>query len=63
MNNIAYGLIMQELEAGDSGLTRPPRCRACRRCTRSRRRGSEAQKRCYLPEMAKGKLIGCFGLN
>jgi glutaryl-CoA dehydrogenase len=63
MNNIAYGLIMQELEAGDSGLRSFASVQSALAMYSIYAWGSEAQKRRYLPEMARGKLIGCFGLT
>jgi glutaryl-CoA dehydrogenase len=63
MNNIAYGLIMQELEAGDSGLRSFASVQSALAMYAIYSSGSEAQKQRYLPEMAKGKLIGCFGLT
>jgi len=63
MNNIAYGLIMQELEAGDSGLRSFASVQSALAMYSIYAWGSEAQKLRYLPEMAKGKLIGCFGLT
>jgi glutaryl-CoA dehydrogenase len=63
LNNVAYGLIMQELERGDSGL------RSCASVQSSlvmypiHSYGSEAQKEAWLPAMAKGEKIGCFGLT
>src|SRR5881296_1293632 len=63
LSHVAYGLIMQELERGDSGL------RSCASvqsglvmypiCSY----GSEAQKQRWLPAMATGEKIGCFGLT
>jgi glutaryl-CoA dehydrogenase len=63
MNNIAYGLIMQELEAGDSGLRSFASVQSALAMYAIYAWGSEEQKTRYLPEMAKGKLIGCFGLT
>src|SRR6185312_6152699 len=63
MNNIAYGLIMQELEACDSGLRSFASVQSALAMYAIYSSGSEEQKRRYLPEMAKGKLIGCFGLT
>src|SRR5579883_2916337 len=63
MNAIAYGLIMQELEAADSGLRSFASVQSALAMYSIYAWGSEAQKRRYLPEMAKGKLIGCFGLT
>ena len=63
LSNVAYGLINQELERGDSGvrsfasvqgsLVMYPVCAF----------GSEEQKRHWLPKMASGEVIGCFGLT
>jgi glutaryl-CoA dehydrogenase len=63
MNNVAYGLVMQELEAGDSGLRSFVSVQSALCMYAIYAHGSEEQKRRYLPEMAKGKLIGCFGLT
>jgi glutaryl-CoA dehydrogenase len=54
MNNIAYGLIMQELEAGDSGLRSFASVQSALAMYSIYAWGSEEQKRHYLPEMAKG---------
>jgi glutaryl-CoA dehydrogenase len=63
MNNVAYGLIMQELEAGDSGLRSFASVQSALSMYAIYSTGSEEQKLRFLPEMAKGKLIGCFGLT
>src|ERR1700686_74934 len=63
MNNIAYGLIMQELEAGDSGLRSFASVQSALSMYAIYANGSEEQKQRYLPGMAQGKLIGCFGLT
>ena len=63
MNNVAYGLIMLELEAGDSGLRSFASVQSALSMYAIYANGSEEQKQRYLPEMAKGKLIGCFGLT
>jgi len=63
MNNVAYGLIMQELEAGDSGLRSFASVQSALSMYAIYAFGSEQQKQRYLPEMACGKLIGCFGLT
>jgi glutaryl-CoA dehydrogenase len=63
MNNIAYGLIMQELEAADSGLRSFASVQSALGMYAIYSSGSEEQKQRYIPEMAKGKLIGCFGLT
>lgn len=63
MNNVAYGLIMQELEAGDSGLRSFASVQSSLSMYAIYAFGSEQQKQRYLPDMARGKLIGCFGLT
>jgi len=63
MGNVAYGLIMQELEAGDSGLRSFASVQSALSMYAIYAHGTEQQKQRYLPEMAKGKLIGCFGLT
>src|SRR6267142_2912851 len=63
LNNVAYGLIMQELERGDSGLRSFVSVQGALCMFPILAYGSEEQKNKYLPEMAKGKVIGCFGLT
>jgi glutaryl-CoA dehydrogenase len=63
MNNVAYGLIMQELERGDSGLRSMASVQGALSMYAIFRFGSEEQKRRWLPEMAAGRAIGCFGLT
>ena len=63
LNNVAYGLIMQELERGDSGLRSFVSVQGALCMYPNLAYGSEEQKNKYLPEMAKGKAIGCFGLT
>jgi len=63
MNNVAYGLIMQELEAGDSGLRSFASVQSSLAMYAIYANGTEEQKNRYLPEMAKGRLLGCFGLT
>ncbi len=63
MNNLAYGLAMEELEYGDSGLRSFASVQGSLCMYPIHRWGSEEQKRKYLPKMAKGQLIGCFGLT
>src|SRR5262250_3365884 len=63
LSSVAYGLIMQELEAGDSGLRSMGSVQGSLAMYAIWRFGSEEQKRRWLPEMAKGRLIGCFGLT
>ncbi len=63
MSNVSYGLICQELERGDSGL------RSFVSVTNSlvaypiETFGSEEQKKLWLPKLAKGEKVGCFGLT
>ncbi|MCL5044558.1 MAG: acyl-CoA dehydrogenase family protein [Deltaproteobacteria bacterium] len=63
MSNVAYGLMMQELEAGDSGLRSFASVQSSLAMYAIYAFGSEEQKRRFLPEMAQGRLIGCFGLT
>ena len=56
MNNVAYGLIMQELEAGDSGLRSFASVQSALSMYAIYANGSEEQKQRYLPEMAQGKI-------
>jgi glutaryl-CoA dehydrogenase len=63
LSAVAYGLICQELEAGDSGLRSMASVQGSLAMYAIHRWGSEAQKRRWLPEMAAGRAIGCFGLT
>jgi glutaryl-CoA dehydrogenase len=63
LNNVAYGLIMQELERGDSGIRSFASVQGALCMYPIFTFGSEAQKKKYLPGMAKGDIIGCFGLT
>jgi glutaryl-CoA dehydrogenase len=63
LNNVAYGLIMQELERGDSGIRSFASVQGALAMYPIYAFGSEEQRRKYLPEMAAGKVIGCFGLT
>ncbi|MEZ5458632.1 MAG: acyl-CoA dehydrogenase family protein [Steroidobacteraceae bacterium] len=63
MNSIAYGLICQQLERGDSGLRSFVSVQSSLCMYPIHAYGSEAQKQQFLPRMAKGELIGCFGLT
>lgn len=63
MNNVAYGLVMQELEAGDSGIRSFASVQGALCMYPIFQFGSEDQKRRWLPQMAAGKVIGCFGLT
>jgi glutaryl-CoA dehydrogenase len=63
IDNIAYGLMMYELERGDSGLRSFASVQGALVMYPIFSYGSEEQKRRYLPELAAGRLIGCFGLT
>jgi glutaryl-CoA dehydrogenase len=63
MNNVAYGLVMQELERGDSGLRSMASVQGGLAMYAIHAYGSEEQKRRWLPAMARGEAIGCFGLT
>ena len=63
MDDVAYGLVMQELERGDSGLRSFASVQGALAMYPIYAYGSEEQKQRYLPKMAKGELIGCFGLT
>ncbi len=63
LNNVAYGLIMQELERGDSGIRSFASVQGALCMYPIFAFGSDEQKSQYLPKMAAGELIGCFGLT
>ena len=63
LDNVAYGLIMQELERGDSGVRSFASVQGGLVMYPIFAFGSEEQKKKWLPEMASGKVIGCFGLT
>src|SRR5262245_2769547 len=63
LNNVAYGLIMQELERGDSGLRSSVSVQGALEMYPIYAFGSEEQKKALLPRMASGEVIGCFGLT
>src|SRR3954463_11032735 len=63
LNNVAYGLIMQELERGDSGIRSFASVQGALAMYPIYAFGSDDQKRNYLPRMAAGEVIGCFGLT
>ena len=60
---VAYGLAMQELERGDSGLRSFASVQGSLVMFPIFEYGNEAQRMKYLPKLAKGELIGCFGLT
>ncbi|HXY29742.1 MAG TPA: acyl-CoA dehydrogenase family protein [Gemmatimonadaceae bacterium] len=63
LNNVAYGLIMQELERGDSGVRSFASVQGALVMYPIYAFGSDEQKQHYLPRMARGEIIGCFGLT
>ncbi|MEO5510146.1 MAG: acyl-CoA dehydrogenase family protein, partial [Longimicrobiales bacterium] len=63
LNNVAYGLIMQELERGDSGIRSFASVQGALCMYPIYAFGSDEQKKKYLPAMASGDVIGCFGLT
>lgn len=63
LNNVAYGLINQELERGDSGVRSFASVQGSLVMYPIYAFGSEEQKKHYLPKMAAGEIIGCFGLT
>lgn len=63
MNNVAYGLVMQELERGDSGVRSFASVQSSLVMYPIYAYGSEEQKNHWLPKLAKGEAIGCFGLT
>jgi len=63
LNAVSYGLICQELERGDSGIRSFVSVQSSLCMYPIYAFGSEAQKQKYLPGMARGELIGCFGLT
>lgn len=63
LNNVAYGLMMQELERGDSGIRSFASVQSGLVMYPIYAFGSEEQKDFWLPKLAKGEKIGCFGLT
>ncbi|MCD9126818.1 acyl-CoA dehydrogenase family protein [Luteimonas fraxinea] len=63
LNSVSYGLICQELERGDSGLRSFASVQSSLCMYPIFAYGSEEQRRRWLPDMAKGEVIGCFGLT
>ena len=63
LNNVAYGLIMQELEKADSGIRSFCSVQGTLVMWAIFSYGSENQKQQFLPELAQGKQVGCFGLT
>jgi glutaryl-CoA dehydrogenase len=63
LSEVGYGLAMQELERGDSGIRSFASVQGSLVMYPIHSFGSDAQKDRYLPKMAKGEIIGCFGLT
>lgn len=63
LSNVSYGLIMQELERGDSGIRSFASVQSGLVMFPIHKFGTDEQKQRWLPEMAKGRKIGCFGLT
>ncbi|MFW6192635.1 MAG: acyl-CoA dehydrogenase family protein [Gemmatimonadota bacterium] len=63
LNNVAYGLIMQELERGDSGIRSFASVQGALVMYPIYAFGTEEQRRRWLPALASGEAIGCFGLT
>ncbi len=63
LSNVAYGLILQELERGDSGLRSFASVQSSLCMYPIHAYGTEAQKQKWLPKMAAGQAVGCFGLT
>jgi glutaryl-CoA dehydrogenase len=63
LSNVAYGLIMQELERGDSGIRSFASVQSSLCMFPIHKYGSDEQKQRWLPEMARARKIGCFGLT
>src|ERR1700719_4872209 len=63
MNNVEYGLLMQELERGDTGLRSFASVQGGLVMYPIFTFGSEEQKKQWLPKLATGEAIGCFGLT
>jgi glutaryl-CoA dehydrogenase len=63
LSGTAYGIMMRELEYGDSGLRSFASVQSSLAMYAIYRWGSEEQRLRYLPEMAAGRIIGCFGLT
>lgn len=63
LNHVCYGLVCQELERGDSGMRSFVSVQGSLCMYPIRQHGSDAQREKYLPGMASGDIIGCFGLT
>ncbi|WP_025743418.1 acyl-CoA dehydrogenase family protein [Aquimarina pacifica] len=63
LDQISYGLIMQEIERGDSGVRSTSSVQSSLVMYPIWKYGSEAQRKKYLPKLASGEFMGCFGLT
>lgn len=63
LDQISYGLIMQEIERGDSGVRSTSSVQSSLVMYPIWKYGSEEQRRKYLPKLASGEFMGCFGLT
>ncbi|MFZ9956537.1 MAG: acyl-CoA dehydrogenase family protein [Flavobacteriales bacterium] len=63
LDHISYGLIMQELERGDSGIRSTASVQSSLVMYPIYAYGSEEQRKKYLPKLASGEMMGCFGLT
>ena len=63
LNNVAYGLMMQELERGDSGIRSFASVQSALVMYPIYTFGTDEQKDYWLPKLARGEKIGCFGLT
>ncbi len=63
LDQISYGLIMQELERGDSGVRSTASVQSSLVMYPIYKFGNEAQRKKYLPKLASGEFLGCFGLT
>ncbi|WP_268224899.1 acyl-CoA dehydrogenase family protein [Sinomicrobium oceani] len=63
LDQISYGLIMQEIERGDSGIRSTASVQSSLVMYPIWKYGTEEQRKKYLPKLASGKFMGCFGLT
>ncbi len=63
LDQISYGLIMQEIERGDSGVRSTSSVQSSLVMYPIWKYGNEAQRKKYLPKLASGEFMGCFGLT
>mgnify|MGYP001260309992 FL=1 len=63
LDQISYGLIMQELERGDSGIRSTASVQSSLVMYPIFKYGNEEQRQRFLPKLASGEIVGCFGLT